>query len=72
MLNAKFYQKCLLLNTKEDGMLIVFLEKIIIFESRFFNINSKIHSPFSMFTLIFVTNLSDVRQIYVPACCIRA
>lgn len=27
MLNAKFYQKYLLSNTKEDGMLIVFLDK---------------------------------------------
>lgn len=27
MLNAKFYQKYLLSNTKEDGMLIVFLEE---------------------------------------------
>lgn len=30
MLNAKFYQKYLLSNTKEDGMLIVFLEKKIL------------------------------------------
>lgn len=30
MLNAKFYQKYLLSNTKEDGMLFVFLEKKIL------------------------------------------